>query len=307
MFFALLTMLLISIALKIHVARRLFKCEAGPVKSLAFLFVFTALSQSALELYILYISQNLGAHNYELALRAYYTLITTQAILIPITVWSVVYRQVPRPGLVGTFLLAGLFGVLMATTDTIVAGAAAIANSITRVPGEYYFAFPVIAMIAITFAVAIPLYTIYKQQDEIMHIKSSMLLVGVSILFLVSGAILMAMAMGAAFNAMAVIPLVVAIFLFSVGECLQPYSVYDVRVHIPWTKKGRLIRDLTRRFRYIEKEEDLNSKALARQYHDELLLLSEKLFTKQADAAKWLNISEAKLSRDLSAIKKAPK
>ena len=304
MFYFYLSVLLVTIGIKFFVARRLVQCRRSAIRSLATVFIMTAYGQSVLELYILFVAQSPEGHNLTAILRIYYGLVTAHMVLLPITIWAVVKRKIPRPGLVGSMGLVVVLSVLLATTDTIVAGAVALPNSITRVPGPYYGVFPLVVLAALFLSIALLTYILIRSRKEIERAKSFNLLIGAILLVAISVAIIFLMAAGVKINAMAILPFGFAVFLFSVGECLQANSVYDVRIHIPGTQKWRQARRMLRHFRVIASDEEFDSKAAAKQYQDELILLAAKIHDTQKAAAESLGISETKFSRDLARIKK---
>ena len=307
MFYVYLSALTLSIVIKIVVWRRLRKCGRSPVRSLAMAFVAIAYAESILEIYILYISFNPSEYNLTFILRSYYMLIVAQAVLLPVTIWSVLKHNVPRPGLIGSVSLAFLLSLSVAASEHIVADAVAIPHSITRVPGDYYWIFSVVVMFGLIATLMLPTWVYIRSSKEVEKAKCANMLCGASMLFLIVTGVIVLMANGFAINAMGFVPPALAIFLYSVAVCLHPTKVTDIRADLPWTKKYRTIRMLTSAFRSIDADQPLNSKDAGRELQDELILQAKKLFDTDRKAADWLNISPAKFSRDYNRITKSLK
>ena len=293
---------LISVGLKIWISRRLWQCRNSPVAALALGVVIISYAQSVLELYGYYRVAYPEGVDMTVLLRIYHVFVAAYLMLIWVLVISVVRSRLFLRTAVAVSILSLPMTLWFVASDDIVAGATLLNQAYTREAGEYYWVFQLIVLSSIALCVGTPALMYFTAQKELHRIKSANMLIGVAILALVCVALILMMHFGVPITASGILPVALAIYLLVVAECLRDEFVRDLRAEIPGTNKWREVRALTRHLRVV-RGEPLDAKSMSKQFEEKMISAAEQLYESRKDAAASLNISEAKLSRDLARIK----
>lgn len=294
---------LTSVAIKVWVSRRLWQCRNSPVAALALVVLTVSYAQSVLELYGFYRVASPEGVDMTVLLRLYHLFVAAYLGLLVILAASVIAGRLYLRTTIAIAVLILPMAIWFVASDDIVAGAVLLQQAYTRVPGDYYWVFQLIVMTTLLLCIAVPAVCYRFAKKELQRIKSANLLIGVSVLAVVAVVLLALMQMGVPITAAGILPMTLAIYLLIVAECLRDEFVRDLRAEVPGTQKWREVRALTRHLRVV-RGEPLDAKSMSKQFEEKMISTAEQVYESRKEAAASLNISEAKLSRDLARIRK---
>lgn len=264
-----------SIVAKVRVARRLWLCRKSHIAFLALVVVLISYAQSILELYGYYrVIQPQGV-DMTILLKLYHVMVVAYLVLLSTLIIAVITGKINR------YMLTIALVIILPTTiwymagDDVVAGSVLLSQAYTRVPGSHYWVFQITVLSALAIGLCIPSWIYFKTDSEIERVKSANIIIGVAIVCFVITALIFLMSAGVKITATGVLPIVLAIYLVIVAECLNDDYIYDLRVYIPWTEKARQIRELTKHFRNISSDK-IDTKEMSKLYQEKLLLMAEK-------------------------------
>ena len=294
---------LVSVAIKIWVSRRLWQCRNSPVAALALAVVAVSYAQSVLEIYGYYRVVFPGGVDMTVPLRLYHAFVAVYLLLMCVLAASVIKSRLYFRATVLVALIALPITVWFIASDDIVAGATLLQQAYTRQPGEYYWAFQVIVLLALFLCIGLPMLFYFTSAKELQKIKSANMLIGVAALTCALVVVMLLMHVGVPITAAGILPIVLSVYLLVTAESLRDEFVRDLRAEVPGTAKWREVRALTKHLRIV-RGDPLDAKSMSKQFEEAMISTTEKLYESRKDAAAALKISEAKLSRDLSRINK---
>lgn len=292
-----LAMALIALAAKAWATFRLKQHWNNSIESKVFLFLLVAAYlQTVCELsnYILLNVQ--PAHYGLLAMRGYYVFTTLSLIILPMSIGSLVTKRISVFFALSATVLCIAASYLFIFTDLIVAGFSRLEHSYTRIAGPYYWAFQTFALLSMLLSISFLGKSYYATKDEVTRAKSANLLIGFVPLFLTVVSIVFLMRLGIAINAAGLFPLLVSLYLIALAENITTNKVVDMRAYIPWSKKARIMREVLKPLKVVDLS-PIDSKELAKKYEQKLIEHAVEIFHDRKEAAKWLNVSQAKISK----------
>jgi hypothetical protein len=188
---------------------------------------------------------------------------------------------------------------LLLFTRLIIADAAPVHYSLTRVPGSHYWMFQTSALLAVLFTVA-TLARACRSADRFIHAKATNLLIAFLPVFLFAFSVIIAMQMGLKVNAVGILPLCMLIYIVALTQNMHPEQIPDYTIFIPWSKKSRLIRKLTQHVRSVYREGMVHN--TKREYQESLIDYALDIYDgNQTKAAQWLKVSQSWISRNRKA------
>lgn len=235
-------------------------------------------------------------------LRLYHAFVAVYLLLIWVLAMSVVKSRLFLKTTLAVAALALPMVIWFVASDDIVAGSTLLQQTYTRQPGDYYWAFQLIALLSLALCVLVPAVLYHTSEKELHRIKSANMLIGVAGLAFVLVSVITLMQLGVPITAAGILPLVLSLYLLVVAECLRDEFVRDLRAEVPGTQKWREVRALTRHLRVV-RGDPVDAKSMSKQFEEKMISTAEQVYESRKDAAAALNISEAKLSRDLARIK----
>lgn len=257
--------------------------------------VLVLLAQSTCELMLYAFAHDPGSTHTYWSLVGYYLFTFGTITILPYVALEVVEGRV-NP------YLAVIAVTAVATTTTmllfsrlIIADAVPVHYSLTRVPGPYYWVFQVSALMAVLYTI-VTLVTACRSQDIFIRAKATNLLLAFLPVFTFAVCIVVLMQMGYKINAVGILPLCMVIYVAALLQHLEDNSIPDYTLLIPWSKKARLVRRLTRHIRQVHREglkEDTKN-----EYQHLLTQYALEIHDgNQTKAARWLKVSQSWVSR----------
>jgi hypothetical protein len=263
---------------------------------LVLLFLVVIFTHAILEIttYLLIQSEHTEAFSY--LLSGYYAITTSILILLPFSISAILNQKTYK-----LFIGAAIGGFLLITylitgTDWIIEDYRRLQYTITRVPGEHYIIFQTIALTSALFCISILIKSHSRSNCQITRVKSDNLMIGFIPLAALVISVIIAMQMGAPINASGIAPLLLSIYAVAMAENIKPSDVVDWTIYIPWSKKARLARKLSKPFRVVNLKQS-DSKELAKEYEQALIEYAVEVFEDRKKAAAWLNVSQSKISK----------
>lgn len=252
------------------------------------------LAQSGCELLLYAFAGGTGAAGYW-SLIGYYIFTFGTIALLPFIAVEIVERR-PNPYLTVIAITAGTAVVaLLLFTRTIIADVTPMHYSLTRVPGPYYWVFQLSALLTVLFTV-VTLAGARRSANLFVRAKATNLLLAFLPVFVFAVTVVIAMQMGLKFNAVGILPLCFVIYVAALLQHTDPHRIPDYTLYIPWSKKARLVRELTRHVRSINR--DGVTPDARREYQDVLTQYALDIHGgNQTQAAQWLKVSQSWVSR----------
>ena len=291
-----------GLLVKCWIVKRIWFLRQSPVAAFVLVIAVISSLHSLLDIYNYY--RVLFPQNADMMvfLRVYHALVIFIFIFSFVLAIAVVKGKLLWGSILpAIFLSAFLFGWFVFTDDFVV-GAKLLPQSYTRVPGDYYWVFQLLTLIVLLVNIMVPCWLYYSSTIEIERVRSANILLGVSLISLTLGGVVLLMKLGVPINAAGVLSLALSIYLLILAECFRDNATRDLRVYIPWTRKARLMRRLTKCFTVINAE-GVDSREKVKEYELHFLELAEKHHISQVQAASWLGISQAKYSRDIATLR----
>lgn len=288
---------LAGLAIKLWATYRLRQeWKPSPEAVMCSLLLVLSLSLTVVELCGYYVLIQAPETNVVPLMKGYYALFSANLISLPMFAY-VITRQRYGPLIIAINLSVTLvLAYLIVFTGTVIADVTRLEYTYTRVAGEYYWVFQGLSITAI-FVILHIAYSGYSQgKDEIQRVKSMNLFIGFAPYALFIVGVIVLMKLGVVVNAAGIGPLLLAIFTLVFAENARRNELHDLRAYVPWTRKAKMIRAISRPIRTVNLSPNA-CKELPKQYNDTLVKLAEEMFDKQKDAAVWLGISESTMSR----------
>ncbi|NKB78176.1 MAG: hypothetical protein GKR96_14370 [Gammaproteobacteria bacterium] len=232
-----------------------------------------------------------------LFLKVYYvTLFWLLAFLLQISMLIVYGELNKKVGLIA-YVVATMMTAVMLFTDGIVIGAQSIGYTVTRIPGDYYWAIPVYGVVLSSLAIGVCIYGYRVLENHFERLRCMYLLVAVCSLTAPILFAVVSMVMGYQTNAAIILPIGITLFLITLGYALSSETLYDIRMWIPFTQAFRL--DMARHSEFFLRYD--GSEMLAKEKrarHEKRYLIRALAMSdgNQKKAAKRLGISESAIS-----------
>lgn len=293
---AYITMTLIGLAAKLGAGYALHRywCNSLAAKLVTVLIV-CLVAQSICELSIYAFTDKPDSPFAHLLMEGYYSFSFLLILLFPFVTASATGMNINRYLVVASAIVFVSLVSILFTTQLIVAGVEALDYSLTRTPGPYYFVFQVSALLSALFTI-VTLIQARSHYSIHMRTKATNLLLAFIPVLAFTIFIVFAMQLGFPVNAAGVLPLCLVLHTAALIHNLHDSRIPDYLSYIPWSKKSRIIRDLSKPFRVIDLS-PADSKELAKLYEQALIQYAVEMFDDRKAAAQWLNISQAKISK----------
>lgn len=266
------------------------------------LLLFGTLLQNAIELVGYYFMHHPEHALIPYLFRLFYIALTANLILIPLSMAALIFYRLNTYWYHFAAAVFVLLTVLITASDLLIAGFQIIDFSITRLPGEYYFAYQAFILLMLAFTVYILFFAHYFAKDNYNKSKLTNLLIGFLPFALTISAVVISMALGAKLNAAALFPLMFSLFLVVLAYNFGDGTIRDLSIYVPFTKKNRMfcsiVIEVVRHIQFVDSKIDINQMQLAA--NKKMIMMAYKMFNgHQRNAAKFLNISESDFSKKL--------
>lgn len=191
--------------------------------------------------------------------------------------------------------IAAIIGLLL-FTRLIIADVAPVNYSLTRVAGSHYWMFQTSAILAVLFTVA-TLLRARHSADLFIHARATNLLLAFLPVFLFVVCVIVAMQLGFKINAVGILPICMVIYVMALIQNMHSDSIPDYTLFIPWSKKSRLVRKLTKHVRHVHRQGLTHN--TKREYQELLIDYALDIYEgNQTKAAQWLKVSQSWISRN---------
>lgn len=233
-----------------------------------------------------------GAHA---AIIGYYCFACIDILLLPFIVTLAIDKQVNRYLAVAAAMTGIMIVTALITSDLIITDVERLKYALTGIQGPYYWIFQIGALLAFFFSA----FTLWKgtmSPDSYKRVKSTNLLLAFLPVLLFGVAVIFFMQAGYKINAVGILPLCAALYITALIQNTGSQAIPDYLFYIPWSKKARIARKLSKPFRVIDLTPS-DSKQLAKEYEQALVEHAIEILNDRKKAAEWLNISQAKISK----------
>lgn len=268
--------------------------QASMLYHLVILFIFLFLGQSTFELMLYFFSE----HNLSgvLALRGYYVFALLIVALLPFLMATFTRQKFPAVLAYGFSLLVAGTLLLLVSSDRIIAGASSTGIALTRVAGSLYWMF----QLSVLFSIGYSLYLLYRARkfsDGFLKVRTNNILLSFLLVAVYVVGVLVAMQFVENINAVGLLPVCLAFFIFGVVDNVCSKEIVDYSYWVPFSKKRRQLNQLVRPL--IAVKYDGMDADIKKEYNAFLANHALELFNgNQTKAAEWLNVSQSWVSRN---------
>lgn len=290
-------MTLVGVAAKLLALRHLKNhWQPTPAGWLILGLTVALLAQSACELALYAFADSPESAGAYWSMVGYYVFTFATIALLPFIATELAERGINQYlTVIAIAAIAAVFCLLL-FTRLIIADVAPVHYSLTRVAGSHYWMFQTSALLAVLFTV-VTLARARGAADLFIHAKATNLLIAFLPVFLFAVCVIIAMQMGFKVNAVGVLPLCMVIYVIALIQNMQPGCIPDYTIFIPWSKKARLIRSLTKHVRNVYREGMVHN--TKREYQELLIDYALDIYGgNQTKAAQWLKVSQSWISRN---------
>jgi hypothetical protein len=258
--------------------------------------VVALLAQSACELSLYVFADTPEAAGAYWSIVGYYVFTFITIALLPFIATELTEKGVNHYLTVVAIAATAAILSLLLFTRLIIADVVPVHYSLTRVAGSHYWMFQTSALLAVLFTV-VTLVRACRSADLFIQAKATNLLIAFLPVFLFAIFVVIAMQMGLKVNAVGILPLCMVIYVVALIQNMHPDCIPDYTVFLPWSKKSRLIRKLTKHVRHVHREGMVHN--TKREYQELLIDYALDMYDgNQTKAAQWLKVSQSWISRN---------
>lgn len=184
---------------------------------------------------------------------SYYVCAIVMIAHLPIIAILATERRLNLYLLITAIAATGAIVGLMLFTNLVISDVATIKHALTRVAGPYYTVFQIAALVSVLFSMFIYLHAAQQKRDIFIKVRSQNLLLAFIPTILFSFIIIFAMHLGYQINAIGMLPICILFYVAALIQNANPKTIPDYSVFVPFSKKWRLVRKLTRPFINIQR------------------------------------------------------
>ncbi|ADZ89486.1 histidine kinase N-terminal 7TM domain-containing protein [Marinomonas mediterranea] len=202
-----------------------------------------------------------------------------------------------------SLLSAVLMSAVVVFSDKIITGFTLLPNhSITRVAGEFYFAFQIYALVLLALSLRILIMNTSKQTEVIARKRSTIVFLALSPTIITALIVMLLMELGVSINMVGVLSVTLCFMLLIFRGNYDEHDVFRTMKYIPYSSERVFylkLKSLSKKLYFPASGESVNMKEILKEVEELVVKNANQYFDTQKEVAKALNISESSLSRKL--------